>query len=137
VRIPCPTPPRLLALLPAAALAAGLLAGCSGEGTPDAGSSASASVDPTEQVAENVSEFSYDGQDGRTALELLLEHDPDAQVQGEGENAYVTAIRGREADPSTEFWSLYVDDEMAQVGAGALETEDGQTITWKLEEIDQ
>ncbi|MEU2200021.1 DUF4430 domain-containing protein [Isoptericola sp. NPDC019482] len=139
MKIPRSTSSRLLALLPATALAAGLLAGCSDDTAPDAGSSASASasVDATEQVAENLSEFSYPGEDGKTALELLQEKDPDAQVQGEGENAYVTAIRGREADPATEFWGLYVDDELAQVGAGSLETEDGQTITWKLEEIEQ
>ncbi|SKC72865.1 DUF4430 domain-containing protein [Krasilnikoviella flava] len=132
-------PSRLLALLPATALAAGLLAGCSDGGASDAGStaSASASVDPTEQVAESLSKFSYPGEDGRTALELLEQHDPDAQVQGKGENAYVTAIGGREADPETEFWGLYVDDEMAQVGAGSLETKDGETITWKLEEIEK
>ena len=134
-----PAPSRLLALLPATALAAALLAGCSGDPAPDSGSSApaSASVDPTQQVAENLSTFSYQGEDGKTALELLEQHDPDAQVQGEGENAYVTAIRGREADPATEFWGLYVDDEMATVGAGSLETKDGQTITWKLEEIEK
>ncbi|MFE5291297.1 DUF4430 domain-containing protein [Isoptericola sp. NPDC056618] len=147
MKIPCttsrpasrPAASRLLVLLPATVLAAGLLAGCSDEGTPDAGSSASASAsaDPTQQVAENLSEFSYEGEDGKTALELLEEKDPDAQVQGKGENAFVTAIRGREADPETEFWGLYVDDEMAQVGAGSLETKDGQTITWKLEEIEQ
>jgi hypothetical protein len=47
--------------------------------------------------------------------------------------AFVTAIQGRAADPESEFWALYVDGEQAQVGAGALVTEDGQTITWKLE----
>lgn len=139
MKTPRTTSSRLLALLPAAALAAGLLAGCSGDGSSDAGStvSASASADPTEQVAENISEFSYAGEDGKTALELLVQHDPDAQVQGEGESAFVTAIQGHEADPDTEFWGLYVDDEMAQVGAGSLETKDGQTITWKLEEIEK
>jgi len=132
------TASRPLALLPALALAAGLVAGCSEGGSSDGASpSVSASVEASEQVAENVGTFSYEGEDGKTALELLEQHDPDAQVQGEGENAYVTAIRGREADPETEFWGLYVDDEMATVGAGSLETKDGQTITWKLEEIEK
>ena len=127
---------RALASLPAAVLAVGLLAGCSGsDDAPAASASPTVSVDPSEHVAENLSEFSYAGEDGRSALELLEENDPQAQVQGKGENAYVTAIRGREADPETEFWALYVDDEAAQVGAGSLETKDGQTITWKLEEI--
>ncbi|MCK9793351.1 DUF4430 domain-containing protein [Isoptericola sp. 4D.3] len=135
---PRPTAPRLLALLPALALTTGLVAGCSDGGSTDGASpSVSASADATEQVAENVGEFSYEGEDGKTALELLQEKDPDAQVQGAGEMAYVTTIQGREADPETEFWGLYVDDEMAQVGAGSLETKDGQTITWKLEKVEQ
>ncbi|MGW8568519.1 DUF4430 domain-containing protein [Isoptericola sp. NPDC055881] len=137
MKIPRSPSSRLLALLPATALAVGLLAGCSDDGTADGGSTASTSVDPTEQVAENLSEFSYAGEDGKTALELLRKHDPDAQVQGKGENAYVTAVRGHEADPDTEFWGLYVDGEMAQVGAGSLVTKDGQTVTWKLEEIEK
>ncbi|GAA1739760.1 hypothetical protein GCM10009809_39010 [Isoptericola hypogeus] len=128
---------RTLAVLPAATLALGLLAGCSGSGdgaAPEASATASASVDPSQHVAENLTEFSYAGQDGKTALELLVENDPDAQVQGKGENAYVTGIRGREADEDAkEFWALYVDDEQAEVGAGTLETKDGQTVTWKLE----
>jgi hypothetical protein len=78
--------------------------------------------------------FSYPGRTGATALELLLEADPSAEVTGEGENAFVTAIGGRAADDSkNEFWSLSVDGEPAQVGAGTLETEDGQEITWTIE----
>ena len=46
----------------------------------------------------------------------------------------MTAIGGRAADDSKkEFWSLSVDGEPAQVGAGTLETEDGQEITWTIE----
>ncbi|OLT51341.1 hypothetical protein BJF88_15105 [Cellulosimicrobium sp. CUA-896] len=78
-------------------------------------------------------ELSYEGEDGRTALDLLLEADPSAQVSGEGENAFVTAIDGVAADPDGEFWALYVNGEMASVGAGSLETEDGDEVTWKLE----
>ena len=78
--------------------------------------------------------LSYPGRTGATALELLLEADPSAEVTGEGANAFVTAIGGRVADDSkSEFWSLAVDGVLAQVGAGALETEDGQEITWTLE----
>jgi hypothetical protein len=87
---------------------------------------------PTPSASE-AAELSYPGENGRTALELLLEADPDAVVEGEGEMAFVTAIGGHAADPDSEFWALYVDGEPAQVGAGALETESGQTITWKLE----
>ncbi len=134
---PAPTVHRALASLPAAVLAVGLLAGCSGsDDAPATSASPTVSVDPSDHVAENLSEFSYEGEDGKTALELLEEKDPQAQVEGKGKDAFVTGVRGREADPETEFWALYVDDEPSQVGAGSLETKDGQTITWKLEEIE-
>jgi hypothetical protein len=91
----------------------------------------SGSASPSDSAA---TELSYPGQDGKTALDLLLENDPDAQVEGEGEQAMVTGINGRTADDAKkEFWALYVDGQQAQVGAGSLETKDGQTITWKLE----
>ena len=84
--------------------------------------------------SEGAETLTYPGRTGATALELLLEADPSAEVTGEGENAFVTAIGGRVADDAkSEFWSLSVDGEPAQVGAGTLETEDGQEITWTLE----
>ncbi|MDO8145186.1 DUF4430 domain-containing protein [Isoptericola sp. 178] len=135
------TPDRLLSAAAVGALAVGLLAGCGQDDDPaatpvDTSASVSAPQDTAEESAEqDVTEFSYTGEDGRTALELLLEADPEAEVTGEGEMAYVTGIQGRTAVEGEEFWSLSVDGEMAQVGAGALETEDGQEITWTLEEI--
>ncbi|WP_402464806.1 DUF4430 domain-containing protein [Isoptericola aurantiacus] len=139
-----PTSPRLLSAAAVGVLSIGLLAGCSGDDdvAPESASSASAeaspgSTDTDEHMAENVTEFSYVGQDGETALDLLLANDPDAEVSGEGEMAYVTGIKGRTAEDGKEFWALYVDDEMAQVGAGSLETEDGQQIRWTLEKIEE
>lgn len=133
---------RPASALVALVLSAGLLAGCS-EGSGGSGGSdqpaqqtAEASTTPSPSSASDSAELSYPGEDGRTALELLLEADPSAVVNGEGEMAFVTAIRGRAAKTESEFWALYVDGEAAQVGAGALETESGQTITWKLEEFE-
>ncbi|RZU63360.1 uncharacterized protein DUF4430 [Zhihengliuella halotolerans] len=125
----------------AAALAAGLLSlalltGCSG-GTGDPGTTTSpaASETATAPASESASEtFTYEGEDGKTVLELLLENDPEAEVSGEGEMAFVTGIDGRAVDAdANEFWALYVDGEFAQEGAGTLETEDGQEIEWKLD----
>ncbi|WP_454729452.1 DUF4430 domain-containing protein [Cellulosimicrobium protaetiae] len=146
------TPARPLTALTAVLLTAGLLAGCSSTDEPgaDATSSTSTSTaseeasapadDATDEASDDESsdtddapEFSYEGRAGTTALDLLLEADPSAQVTGEGENAFVTAIDGVVADPDSEFWALYVNGEMATVGAGSLETTDGDEITWKLE----
>lgn len=147
-------PLRALGAATAALLLTGLLAACGGDAAgPDpvvpatlnaqsdaASPSASASPSDDASPADDASPsagaetFSYAGRTGATALELLLEADPSAEVTGEGENAFVTAIGGRAADDSKkEFWSLSVDGEPAQVGAGTLETEDGQEITWTIE----
>jgi hypothetical protein len=145
-------PARPLTALASLALAAGLLAGCSAsddgaetpasptatESSPSDGTTAGTDDgadedDGADDGADDAPELSYEGRDGSTALDLLLEADPSAEVSGEGENAFVTAIDGVVADPDSEFWALYVDDEMATVGAGSLETKDGEEITWKLE----
>ncbi|MFI9487953.1 DUF4430 domain-containing protein [Promicromonospora sp. NPDC052451] len=137
------------AVLLAVGLGAGLLAGC-GDGTAEPATdtappamsqrsdapSDAASGGATDAGSQKpgADTFSYPGRTGSTALELLLEADPSAELTGEGENAFVTAIGGRAADDSKkEFWSLSVDGVPAQVGAGTLQTEDGQEITWTIE----
>ncbi len=141
------SPARPLTALAALLLAAGLLAGCSSaDDASDTTSSSAVATEtdaatsdettaPSDDATDDAAapELSYDGRDGATALDLLLEADPSAQVTGEGENAFVTAVDGVAADPSGEFWALYVNGEMAAVGAGSLETKDGDEITWKLE----
>jgi hypothetical protein len=133
-------PLRSVVAAAAALFLTGLLAGCGGAAAePEATTSATTSA-PSDAASSSASPsagaetFSYAGRTGATALELLLEADPSAEVTGEGENAFVTAIGGRAADDAkSEFWSLSVDGEPAQVGAGTLETEDGQEITWTIE----
>ena len=133
----------LVRALAALGLVAGIGAAataCSAPATTD-GTTASASATAgaadgdavlTYDDEDQLLSMSYPGEDGRTALELLLEHDPSATVEGEGEMAFVTGIGGRAADPTSEFWSLDVDGQFAEVGAGSLETKDGETITWTL-----
>ncbi|MHA7133183.1 DUF4430 domain-containing protein [Oerskovia turbata] len=144
------TPARSLTALVSILLAAGLLAGCgAADDSPadDSPATSSAPVDDdapgaTDDAADDDaddaaddSELSYEGVTGKTALELLIAADPSATVQGEGEMAFVTGIGGVAADPTGEFWALYVNGEMAQVGAGSLVTETGDDITWKLEKF--
>lgn len=144
-------PLRALGAAAAALLLTGLLAACGGAAEPEPivsatlsaqSDTATGSASPSDDASpsdlaspsDNAKPFSYEGRTGSTALELLLEADPSAEVTGEGENAFVTAIGGRAAEDSkSEFWALSVDGEPAQVGAGTLETEDGQEITWTLE----
>ncbi|MGI5187017.1 DUF4430 domain-containing protein [Promicromonospora sp. CA-289599] len=129
-------PLRALGAAAAALLLTGLLAACGGDAAgrdPVVPATLSAQSDAASPSAD-AETLSYAGRTGATALELLLAADPSAEVTGEGENAFVTGIGGRVADDSKkEFWSLSVDGEPAQVGAGTLETEDGQEITWTIE----
>lgn len=123
----------------AAVLGAGLLvsvAACGDDSGP--GTSGSASTSPTitaSPPADAAASFRYEGRDGATALDLLLEADPSAQVTGTGEQAFVTAINGREADSTKEFWALSVNGQMSTVGAESLQTKSGDVIEWKITEF--
>jgi hypothetical protein len=110
-------------------------AGCSTGGPGDSGTSgalpvASGTQDPNPPTQEP---FGYPGQDGKTALELLLVADPTAEVQGTGANAFVVAIQGVRVDEAkNEFWQLSVNGVPATVGAGSLVTKTGDSIEWAL-----
>ena len=69
----------------------------------------------------------------KTALDLVKEK-AKAVTKGEGANAYVIEINGKTADDSKkEFWAFYVNDKMAEVGAGSYKLKDGDKIEWKIE----
>ena len=78
----------------------------------------------------------YSGVDGQTALSLLQKsHAVTTKSYGDlGE--MVTSIDGVTAD-SAHFWAFYVNGAMASAGAASYKTSAGQTISWKLEEINQ
>lgn len=76
----------------------------------------------------------YQGEDGKTALELLQAKYPETIVSGEGANAFVTSINGYKADDAKhEFWKLIVNGQDAQVGAGSLVTKSSDTIEWQID----
>jgi hypothetical protein len=74
----------------------------------------------------------YDGEDGKTALELLDDNGYDVSVEHSSIGDYVTAIGDVRATKST-YWSYYVDGKLPNVGAGDFETKDGQHVEWKFE----
>jgi hypothetical protein len=70
---------------------------------------------------------------GTTALQLLRTTHK-ISTQGEKENAYVTAIDGKEAlSTQKEFWAFYVNGKQAAVGAGSYHVKNNDTIEWKIE----
>lgn len=76
-------------------------------------------------------DLTYQGQDGKNALELLKTH---AQVQTKSSSLgdYVTSINGNDGG-GTKYWIFYVNGKESQVGAGAYVTHTGDHIEWKLQ----
>ena len=78
-------------------------------------------------------EVSYQGVEGKNALELLKQMHQVQTKNYDGLGELVTSIDGVVAD-SKHFWSLYVNEQQAQVGASELIAKTGETVTWKLVE---
>lgn len=70
---------------------------------------------------------------GSTALQALYSSHT-IKSKGIGQNTFVTAIDGREADTDKrEFWALYVNGKQAEVGAGIYIVKNNDKIEWKIE----
>jgi hypothetical protein len=86
------------------------------------------------QQVPATSSVRYEGQDGRTAMDLLKSNYR-VETQSFGDMGdFVTSIDGVEPD-SSHFWAFYLNGAQAQVGAGAYVTKSSDQIEWKLEEI--
>lgn len=81
----------------------------------------------------SVQTFTYEGVDGKTALDLLKEK-ADAQVQESSIGSFVTSINGTE-NTSEQFWMFYVNGELAPMGADQYQTKNGDQIEWRFESI--
>ena len=70
---------------------------------------------------------------GKTALDLIKEK-AKVVTKGESANAYVIEINGKLAEDSKkEFWAFYINDKMAEVGAGSYKLKNGDKIEWRIE----
>jgi hypothetical protein len=97
------------------------------------GTVAQASVTPAATPTPKSTGLTYQGVDGKTALELLKAKDPKVVTKGEGANAYVTTVNGYTAsDTKKEYWSFLVNGKMSEVGAGSYITKSTDQIEWKI-----
>lgn len=85
-------------------------------------------------VSEDGKTVSYDGQTGKTALELLQSL-TEVVTEKSDFGDFVAGINGITADGKTEYWSFYVNGGYASEGAGTYKTTDGEKIEWRLEKI--
>lgn len=78
-----------------------------------------------------LTQLSYQGQNGQNALVLLKTH---AQVQTKHYSFgdMVTAINGVTGS-GPKYWTFYLNGKMASVGAGAYTTKSTDHVTWKLQ----
>ena len=87
-------------------------------------------------VSEGGQEVSYEGQTGKTALEVLKSL-AEVETKESSFGEFVVSINGVEADGMTKFWAFYVNGNLANEGAGTYQTKDGEQIEWRVEAVVQ
>lgn len=90
-----------------------------------------ASTDLTKPIGATT--YSYDGIDGKTALDLLKAKYQKVETQSSSVGDFVTAIDGKKADPAKEYWAFYLNGALASEGAGTYITKSTDKIEWRLE----
>lgn len=88
-----------------------------------------------EKQLQNTQSVKYEGETGRTALEILKERYTVETKEFSGIGEYVTSINGKKEDAGKNFWAFYVNGKQSQVGASQYPTKTGEVIEWKLELI--
>lgn len=73
----------------------------------------------------------YQGEEGKTALELLKKH-AKTETETSSLGDYVVSINGNDGG-GTKYWLYYVNGQQANIGAGAYITKNNDNIEWKLE----
>lgn len=80
----------------------------------------------------NFTYLRYQGQAGKTALELL-QSEADVITKDSSYGPYVDSINGVKGGTDGKYWAFYVNGSLAQQGADAYTTEAGDNIEWKFE----
>ncbi len=76
----------------------------------------------------------YTGKTGVTALENLQAL-TEVNLQSSSYGDMVVGINGVNSETDKNYWAFYVNGDYANEGAGTYKTKDGDTFTWKLEDI--
>jgi len=78
--------------------------------------------------------ITYDGVEGKTALELLKASHSVKTKEFSGIGEFIKEIDGKAAE-SGYFWAFYLNGAQATVGASSYVTKVGDKIEWKLEKL--
>lgn len=82
-------------------------------------------------VSEDGTMVTYQGKDGRSALELLKDK-TQTQTEDSSFGEYVVSINGKDGG-GQKYWLFYVNGQPATVGASDYITKNNDTIEWRLE----
>lgn len=85
------------------------------------------------QEIASVQAISYDGEEGKTALDLLKAK-AEVETQDSSIGVFVMAINGT-ANTDDHFWMFYVNSELAPVASDQYQTANGDKIEWRYEAI--
>jgi len=80
-----------------------------------------------------VKTVAYDGQDGKTALDLL-KASHEIKTQDSSMGVFVTSIDSS-ANTDDTFWMFFVNNELASVGADQYQTKSSDKIEWRFEKL--
>jgi hypothetical protein len=86
----------------------------------------------TTKKPAGVQPVNYRGEEGKNALELLQAH-ATVITKDSSYGPYVDSINGVAGGTDGKYWAFYVHGELAQVGAGAYTTKNGDNFEWKFE----
>lgn len=76
-------------------------------------------------------QLSYEGQNGKNALDLLKAHAA-VETKHYSFGDQVVSINGTTGN-GPKYWTFYVNGKQAQVGAGAYTTKNSDELMWKLQ----
>ena len=77
--------------------------------------------------------ISYEGQNDKTALELLQE-EYQVETQDSSIGIFVISI-DQTANEDNKYWMFYIDGRLASLGADQYKTQDGENIEWRYESL--
>ena len=88
-------------------------------------------VHTTLNSQKQTTQISYQGQNGVNALTLLKKY-ATVKTKHYSFGDMVTSIDGTVGN-GPKYWTFYVNNKEASVGAGSYTTKNSDTITWKLQ----
>lgn len=96
----------------------------------------SGSSNSNQATNQNQTIYTYEGQDGKTALQLLMAKYPEQVViKAFPAGELVESINGKKAENNKTYWAFYVNGKYSNVGAGQYQTKSSDVIEWRLEQI--